>query len=228
MQSLKRQAFHHSLPVLFGYLPFGAAFGIMLVKAGYAWYHALLMSLFVFAGSAQFIVVGLLSLGTSLVEIAFITALINIRHLFYGLSFLKEYSGFSFQKLYLMFTLTDETYAILTTKKQEPHLNNLKYFSYVSLFNHSYWVLGTLIGAIIGEAIEFNSEGIEFVFLALLIVLFMENKNHKEKRKDYAIVSVMVLASLLVFGPDYMFLASLVMLVLYLLIHYKMRQKAHA
>src|SRR5690554_7305588 len=100
---------------MFGYLPLGAAFGILAVEMGLPVWAALLMSLLIYAGAGQFLAVALLAAGAGLVEMAVATLMLNSRHLFYGLSLLKRFQGAGWRKPYLIFSLTDETYSLLTT-----------------------------------------------------------------------------------------------------------------
>lgn len=107
-----RFAFKQSLPVLFGYLFLGAAFGIMLFKAGYNWVWAALISLLVYAGSGQFLLVSLISSGAGLATTALMTLFINTRHMFYGLSYIEKFKAGGWRYPFMIFTLTDETYSV--------------------------------------------------------------------------------------------------------------------
>src|SRR5690554_5166146 len=111
-----REPFRASLPVMFGYLPLGAAFGILAVEIGVPVWAAVLMSLVIYAGAGQFLAVALLGAGAGLVEVAVATLMLNSRHLFYGLSLLKRFKGSGWRKPYLIFALTDETYSLLTSQ----------------------------------------------------------------------------------------------------------------
>lgn len=108
-----RIAFLASVPVMAGYLVLGAAFGILLADKGYSFWWALLMSVVIYAGSMQFVAVNLLSGGASLVSAALMTLLVNARHFIYGISMLTRYQKKGREKPYLIFALTDETYALL-------------------------------------------------------------------------------------------------------------------
>lgn len=104
-----------TIPVFLGYIPLGMAFGFLLDGAGYHWIYAFLMSLLIYAGAGQFLVVALLAAGAGLTEFVIATLLLNLRHAFYGLSLLEKFSNVGKVKPYLIFALTDETYALLTT-----------------------------------------------------------------------------------------------------------------
>ena len=173
-------AFRYSIPVLLGYSAIGTAFGLMLSGAGYAWWLALLMSLWMYAGAGQFIAAGLFVAGTTLWELCLIQLVVNARHIAYGLSMLKRFEGLGLSKLYLIFSLTDETFALLSSlpDQAEPYGESRKewgrYMFYVALLNHCYWVTGSVIGAVAGALIPFDLQGIGFALTALFIVLMIE------------------------------------------------------
>ena len=108
-----RVALQRTLPVLAGYLALGTAFGLLLNGIGLGVFWAAAMSILVYAGSAQFLAVSLIAGGTSLPQVALLTFLLNFRHFFYGLSMVDRYQGMGRRKGYLIFALTDETYALL-------------------------------------------------------------------------------------------------------------------
>ncbi len=133
-------AFKASLPVMFGYVPLGMAFGILFQDLGYAWYFAPLMGLLVFAGAAQFMAVGLLAAQAGLVEVAVSTLILNSRHMFFGVSLLGRYSAKGWKKFYLIFGLTDETYSLITSTQAPDHAHEQDYYVAITAFNQSYWI----------------------------------------------------------------------------------------
>lgn len=163
-----------TLPVFFGYITLGIAFGLVLTDANYAWWLAPLMSLFMYAGAAQFIIVGLLAANTPLMAILITEALVNIRHIVYGLSLITKYKDTGKWKPYLIFGLTDETYSLLTTIDIPENLESKKVYGLITLFNQSYWFTGSLIGALIGNLIPFDLTGVDFSLTALFAVLTIE------------------------------------------------------
>ena len=134
-----------------GYLFLGSAFGVMIQHAGYNFIWAFLISLTVFAGSGQFLLVSLLSGGASLPMTAAMTLLINSRHMFYGLSFLDRFKKTGRKYIYMIFSLTDETYSVLCSVKPEKDVEEGKAMFLIALFNHIYWILGSVLGALLGQ-----------------------------------------------------------------------------
>lgn len=169
-----KHAFLASLPVMFGYVPLGMAFGILFQNLGFHWYYAAVMSIFVFAGAAQFMAVGLLAANAGLLEMAIATFALNSRHMFFGLSLLKRYHAKGLKKFYLMFGLTDETYSLVTSTHSPSGEDDQNYYLALTAMNHSYWVAGSALGALLGASIEFDSTGMDFALPALFMVLVIE------------------------------------------------------
>ena len=159
---------------MFGFVPLGIAFGLLFQDLGYPWYFASLMGIIVYAGAAQFMAIGFLSAGLGVVEIAMSTFFLNSRHMFYGLSFLESFGNWNMRKLYLIFGMTDETYALLTTIQVPESFVKERYYLYITLFAQFYWVLGCTIGAILADVLTFNTDGMEFAATALFVVLLIE------------------------------------------------------
>jgi 4-azaleucine resistance transporter AzlC len=172
--AILREAFLRTVPVLFGYVPIGIAFGFLLVKAGYPWYFAPLMSLLIYSGATQFLALGFFMKGASLPEIVLAAVLLNLRHTFFGLSLLKKYGNLSLFKPYAVFALTDETYALVSAMEEPPAERKGPYYFFLSLFNHLYWIAGTAAGALMGKAVSISLKGLDFALTALFVVLTVE------------------------------------------------------
>jgi len=113
-QKALKSAIPFTIPVLTGYIFLGMAFGILLQSKGYHFGWAIFMSIFIYAGSMQFAAIGLLVSGAPIFYALLLTLMINARHSFYGLSLLEKYKHWGKIKLYLIFSLTDETYSLIT------------------------------------------------------------------------------------------------------------------
>ena len=211
-------AFKTTTPVLFGYLAIGIAFGLLLKNAGYTWMVALLMSVVIYAGAAQYLAVNFFTNNVSFIDVATIIFLVNFRHMLYGLSLFDKFNITGCLKPYMIFSLTDETYALLTSIKDPAGINKAKFYFYIAIFNHSYWVIGTLIGAIAGSFVTFNTQGLDFALTSLFIVLLLEQfKSHKTKIPFFIGLSCAVLAILLI-GTENMLLFSVVLSIIVLLL----------
>lgn len=178
--------FKMTIPVLMGYIPLGMAFGLLLSKLLIPWYYAFFMSTFIFAGSGQFLALGLFASQATILEIAIATYLLNLRHTFYGLSMISEFKNFSWKKNYLIFGLTDETFALLKTNDIKDN-DKEKIYLIVTALNQSYWVIGSVIGAVLGNILPFNYDGIEFSLTALFVVLSIDLYNKSKLHKPFFI-----------------------------------------
>ncbi|MEY5099068.1 MAG: hypothetical protein RJA36_1787 [Pseudomonadota bacterium] len=177
-----------SAPVAMGYLPLGAVFGFLFVQAGAAWWLAPLASLVVYAGAAQYMMIPMLAAGLSVGTIALATLVVNLRHIFYGLSLLDSLPQGRLLRAYLVFGLTDETYSILTTL---PPATGRRQIALLVLLNQGWWVLGTLLGALIGARAQVQLAGLDFVLAALFAVLTVEQWR---ARRDAAPIWVALLS----------------------------------
>ena len=160
-----------TVPVAMGYIPLGTVFGFLFVQAGGAWWLAVLASLVVFAGAAQYMMIPMLAAGMSVGTIALATLILNLRHIFYGLSLLNKLPQGPWLRWYLVFGLTDETYSVLTLMPENTPRSQMVL---VALLNQGWWVLGTAIGAVIGAQAQVNLAGLDFVLAALFAVLTVE------------------------------------------------------
>lgn len=158
-------------PVAMGYIPLGAVFGFLFVQAGGHWSLAWLSSLLIYAGAAQYMMIPMLAAGMPLAAIALATLVVNLRHVFYGLSLLERLPRGRLLRAYMAFTLTDETYSILTTL---PASTPARQMALLALLNHGWWMLGTALGALIGSQARLTLAGLDFVLAALFAVLTVE------------------------------------------------------
>ena len=220
MKGTIKQAFIDTLPVMTGYLVLGFGFGIIIKVNGFSIWHALVMSTFVYAGSMQYVAIGLFTGGASLITVALTTLMVNARHLFYGISMIDKYKKTGIKKPYLIFSLTDETYSLVCTDNNKIEEKDRKgYYFLVSLLNHLYWILGSAIGALIGTVVKFNSEGIEFALTALFVTVFVDqwisSKNHFS-----AICGVIAsVICLLIFGKDNFLIPAMLIIALALCLY---------
>lgn len=208
-----KTAFRDTVPVLTGYLVLGMGFGMMMSTNGYGVLLPVLMSVFIYAGAMQYAAVGLLTGGASLITVALTTLAVNARHLFYGVSMIEKYKSSGIKKPYLIFSLTDETYSLLCNSGR-----SADYYFLVSIFDHSYWITGTALGAVLGTAVKFNTEGIDFALTALFITVFVDQWLKAEKHFSALTGVLATLACLLIFGAQSFLIPSMVIITAVLLI----------
>jgi 4-azaleucine resistance transporter AzlC len=221
-----KDALIYSIPVLLGYFTIGTGFGLLVSDAGYPWFLALLMSVWMYAGAGQYIAVGLFVTGTTIWEACLIQLVVNARHIAYGLSMINRYPKGAL-KPYLIFSLTDETFALLSSLPPEeakgippPGKDRDRFMFYVSILDQCYWIVGTIVGAVIGYLIPFDLEGIGFALTALFIVLFLEqifrvfNTFSFNKLGIFLVSALAAIVSLLFFPERIALLAGMILAII--------------
>ena len=203
MKKTLQPALIATLPVLTGYLVLGFGFGIIMKANGFGIALTAAMSLLIYAGSMQYAAIGLLTGGASLLTLGITALMVNARHLFYGISMLERYRDVGKMKPYLIFGLTDETYSLVCTDSGEIAEEDCSsYYLWVTLLNHIYWVGGSVLGALAGTVLQFNSEGIDFALTALFLVVFVEQWLTAQKHGPALIGVGASVLSLVIFGAD--------------------------
>lgn len=224
-----RAAFLDTVPVMTGYLFLGFGFGILLHQNGYGVLWSAAMSLFIYAGSMQYMAVSLLSGGAGLLTAALTTLAVNARHLFYGISMVDAYKGTGKKKPYLIFALTDETYSLVSRQQAPDGVNYHGYCFLVSLLDQIYWVSGSILGSLAGSLIPINYEGIEFVLTALFVTIFVEQWLSTKNHLPAIVGTAATAACLFLFGKDIFLIPSMVIIALTLaLLPSAKRRDGHA
>lgn len=214
-------AFQQSIPVMLGYLFMGLAFGLMLQNAGYHFVWAFLISLTVYSGSMQFVLVTLLSGAAGLFYTCLMTLFINGRHIFYGLSFIEKFRSMGKACPYMIFTLTDETYSVLCSLKVPEGLSEKRVSFFIAFFDHCYWITGCVLGAVVGQLFSFDTTGVDFSMTALFIVIVINQWLEDKKYLSTLIGFAAGLLSLLILGADQFLLPALSLAVLILMLSRK-------
>ena len=218
-----KKAFTATIPVMTGYLVLAIGFGILLKTKGYGVGWSIVMSGFIYAGSMQYLAIDLLCGGAGLLTTAVTTLMVNARHLFYGISMVERYQNTGKKKPYLIFALTDETYSLVCSEESVKGIKEPKeYYFLVSLFNQSYWVLGSIIGSLLGNVIPFNVEGIDFALTALFVTIFVEQWLTAKNHIPALIGVISSVICLVIFGADSFLIPAMIVIVALLIL-----QKEH-
>lgn len=224
-QSELRYALPKTVPVMVGYLVLGMAYGILMKVNGYGVYWAAAMSIFVYAGSLQYVGITFLAAGVHPVYAFCMGLMINARHLFYGISMLKQYQGTGKWKPYLIFALTDETFSVVCNEEVPEGLAREKVFFWISLLDQIYWLSGTLIGVLLGSFITFDTTGMDFALTALFVVIFIDQWEG-QKRHWPALTGVLASAiCLCIFGPDSFIIPAMILILAVISVVYKRETK---
>ena len=172
-KEILKNAFIKSIPIMFSYLFVSMAYGIMMEEAGFKWYDALFISMTVYTGAFQFLPITFLSSGASILTIALMAFLMNSRQVFYSLTFVDEFREMGKKMLYMIHTMTDETYAVnLTLDSKGKEKEDTMFL--IALLSRCYWMIGAVTGGILGQVIPFDLKGIDFCMTALFIIIFID------------------------------------------------------
>ena len=212
-----RAAFPHTLPVMAGYLVLGFGFGLLLQSKGYGVGWALLMSVFIFAGSMQYVAVDLLATGAGLISAALMTLMINARHLFYGIGMLVRYRDMGKAKPYLIFGLTDETYGLVSHLDPPEGVPAEQFYFAITLMDQLWWIIGSVAGALFGQVAALPTEGVDFAMTALFLVIVLDNLMKQETRGSTLAGMACSLLCLLIFGADGFLIPSMLLITAVLL-----------
>lgn len=209
-----RAAMPHTLPICVGFLFMGASYGFLMRSKGFALPYPILMSMFIFAGSMEFVTVNLLLSAFQPVYAFFLTLMVNARHLFYGISMLEKYKNTGRKKIYLIFGMCDESFTINCSVTPPPGVDKGWFMFFVTLLNQSYWVTGATLGALLGSVLRFDTTGIEFVMTALFVVMFLSQWEESKDHRPALIGLGCSLLCLLVFGSGGFIIPAMALIIL--------------
>jgi len=209
----------YTLPVLAGYIFLGFAFGLLVRTKGFPIWYPSAMSIIIFSGAAEYAAIPILSQAFDPIGSFLLSLMISLRHLFYGIPMLGKYAkknvkGFRYP---LIYTLSDETFSIVSTTEPPADVNPRFFYAGVSFLDFFYWNLGTLLGAVAGNMISFNIAGLDFVLTALFIVLFIEQLKTKSGIASGFTGLIATGAALCMFGPDKMVMISMIIILVVLI-----------
>lgn len=195
-------AFPCTIPVLTGYAFLGMALGIYMSVAGFSVWLTLLMGLAIYAGSLEFLAVSILVAPYAPLQTFIVSLMLQARHLFYGITLLEKYKDSGWKKPYLIHAITDETFSINCTAEVPEHVDRVWFYFFTSLLDHSYWVIASIIGGVLGNLIPFNSEGLDFVMTAMFVVIMLEQWLKDDDHSSAWIGLIASVGCLMIFGPD--------------------------
>lgn len=213
-----KAALPHTLPVLAGFWFVGLAYGLYMNVSGFGFCYPLLMSLIVYGGSLQFVMVPLLLSPFAPLQAFLLALLIQARHLFYGIAMLDKYRGLGWKRFYLIFSLCDETFSVNYTAEVPEGVDRGWFYFYISFFNHLFWVMASALGGLAGSLIPFEVEGLDFVLTALFLVILLDQWRKERQNGPIAIGLVASLISLLIFGPETFMLPTMAAILTLLLL----------
>lgn len=162
----------------------------------------------IYTGAFQFVLITFLSSGASIITIMVTALLMNSRQAFYGLSFLDVFRDMGKRKLYMIHTMTDETYAVNYSIGNIENKKDIMFF--VALFSRCYWMIGSVLGGVIGQLLPFDLEGIDFCMTALFVIIFWDQWEKNEKHFPALSGLFVAVICLFVFGQMAFMLPALI------------------
>lgn len=215
-QTVKRAfqaAFPYTIPIFAGFCFLGMTYGIYMQVSGFSFWYPMLMSLTIFAGSVEFVTVNLLLGAFNPLQALAMALMVNARHLFYGISMLDKYRHTGWKKFYLIFGMCDESFSINYTAPIPPDVDRGWFMFFVTLLNHFYWVSGATLGGLFGALIPFDTEGLEFVLVAMFVVIFLDQWLKEQQHTSALLGLGLSLLCLLAFGADDFMIPSMLAIV---------------
>lgn len=209
-----KKALTACIPVISSFIVIGIGFGVVVQSRGYGALWAGAMSVFIYAGSMQFVALELMASGAGLLTAALTTVMVNLRHLFYGLSMIDQYKNMGKAKPYLIFALCDETYSLVCNPPALAPGEEKAFYLLVSLMNQASWVLGSLLGGLLGAALPFSTEGIDFALTALFVSVVAEQWLSTKEHTPALLGLGLSLLCLLLFGPEHFLLPAMLLILL--------------
>ncbi|WP_455645481.1 AzlC family ABC transporter permease [Methanosphaera sp.] len=214
-------AFPQTIPILTGFLFLGLTYGLYSNTQGFIFIYPLILSLLVFAGSAEFMVITFLTGVFNPILTFIVTFIINARHIFYSITMLDKYRGLGWKSIYLIYGLCDETFAINYTTQVPKNVDKGWFYFWITLLNQIYWVSGATLGGLIGPYITFNLKGVDFVLTALFVVIFM-NQFLKEDNHTGSYIGILFpIISIIIFGRENFIIPAMISFIIFFTIFRK-------
>ena len=209
-----KKALTAALPVMYSYLIIGMSFGVVVQSRGFGALWAGAMSVFIYAGSMQFVALELIGSGASLLTVALTTVMVNLRHVFYGLSMIDQYKNVGKAKPYLIFALCDETYSLVCNPPALTPGEEKAFYLLVSVMDQASWVLGSILGGLLGAVLPFSTQGIDFALTALFVSVVAEQWLSTREHTPALLGLGLSLLCLLLFGAENFLLPAMLLILL--------------
>lgn len=221
MKKTFKAAFKLTIPILTGFIFLGTAYGILMTSNGFGAVFTIATSVFIFAGSLQFVGVSFFTAVFNPLNVFIMSLMINARHIFYGIALVDKFKDIKKEKPPLILTLCDETFSVICSAEPPEGVKKGPFYLTIALLDYSYWIIGTAIGALYGQFITFNTEGIDFSLTALFVVIFV-NQWKESKDKIPAVIGLgCSLLCLVIFGAENFIIPSMILIIIALLAYRK-------
>jgi 4-azaleucine resistance transporter AzlC len=229
MKNLKetlKVTFPLTLPVLTGYLFLGLAYGILMSDKGFSILWTFLMSSVVFAGALQYAAITLLASTFNPLLAFLLSLLVNIRHLFYGISMLDRFKGLKGKSL-MIFGMADEAFSINVANTVPEGIDPSKFYLTTTVLCYLYWNLSCLSGHLLSFLIPESIKGFDFVLTALFFVMFLNQWKTKDHQKYLILGVIATVFALVLFGKSQFLLGAMIFIIVGLFALEKVRRSSH-
>jgi len=216
-----KSAFPITLPVFTGYLFLGIGYGILMNKSGLSLPLTIVMSSLVFTGAMQFAAIPLFLSSFNPISVFILAMMVNLRHLFYGISLLPKYKNLGLKKYFMIFSLSDETFSINVASKIKEEIDPAWFYFFVSLLDYLYWNSASIMGFLLASRIPNNIKGIDFVLTALFYVLFLNQWEVKQNRTYLLLGLFCTTLALVLVGKTQFLLVAMLLLFACIMIDYR-------
>ena len=206
-------ALRRSIPIWVSWIPVALAYGVLMANAGYNFLWTGATSIIVYAGSLQFLMVSFFTGSVSYLTAAVMALLLNSRHIFYGLSLIEKFRSFGGWKYFLIYSLADENYSLHCAAKPEEGVDEKWGYVLTSALLVSYWVVLSMLGALLGSFIPFDMTGIDFALTALFVVILIDQLRDAKTKLPALAAGISSVVCLVLIGADNFILPSLVLTV---------------
>lgn len=218
-----KAAIPYTLPICVGFIFLGMSYGFLMRSKEFSFIYPILMSLFIFAGSMEFVTVNLLLSAFNPLHALALSLMVNARHLFYGISMLQKFRNTGLKKFYLIYGMCDESFTI-NCSISPVDVDKGWFMFFVTLLNHIYWVAGATLGSLLGYIIHFDTTGIEFVMTALFVVMFLNQWNETKNHSSALVGLGCSLFCLLVLGSANFIIPAMLLIILYFILVQQKRE----
>lgn len=208
-----RAALPYTIPICIGFLFLGISYGFFMHSKGFSFLYPVLMSLFIFAGSMEFVTVNLLLIAFNPLSAFLLALMVNARHLFYGISMLDKYKNTGLKKPYLIYGMCDESFSINCTVTPPADVDKGWFMLFVTLLNQIYWVAGAALGSLLGSVISFDTTGIEFVMTSLFVVMFINQWEETDNHRSALTGVFCSMVCLFLFGAQHFIIPAMALII---------------
>ena len=209
-----------------GYVFLGITYGMLMATSGFPAWLPVVTALIIYTGSMEFLLVSILVSSFNPLSAFLTTIMVGARHLFYGISMLGKYRGMGWKKFYLIYTTSDETFAVNVSADIPPDVDRGWFYFWVTFLDQMYWVIGCAVGGLAGSLLTLNTKGIDFVMNAMFLVIALNGIEKVPARIPALLGLGCSLLALALFGPNRFLIPAMILILIALMIYRPFEQRS--